>query len=136
MGTTATAQSRPLVDTRNANERESREVLLRLNQHRDRGGISTTSLITRILRPGAVREDPLTPLALRALLDEFAASCVPPIPIIELGNIGPLPPGEWSYIGGSWDCFSAGHLRLLEDAQTIAKKKSGRLLAGVWDDEV
>jgi len=107
-----------------------------LNRHKDRGGISTTSLITRIIRPEPAKEDPLTPPALQALLHDFAASCSPPIPIIELGTTGPLSSVEWSYIGGSWDCFSAGHLRLLEEAQTIAKKKGGRLLVGVWDDEV
>jgi len=137
MGTTAMVQSRQLVDTRNANERESRKALLiRLNQHRDRGGISTTSLIARILRPEVVKEVNVTAPTLRTLLDEFAASCLPSIPIIELGTTGRLPSGGWSYIGGSWDCFSAGHLRLLEDAQTISQKKGGRLLVGVWDDEV
>jgi hypothetical protein len=36
-------------------------------QQKDRNGISTTSLITRILRPEAVKEDALTSPALRVL---------------------------------------------------------------------
>ncbi len=115
---------------------QTKVTLTRSYQHRDRGGISTTSLIVCILRPEAVKEDPSTPHALRALHDEFAASCSPPIPVIEPGAAGSLSSWEWPYLSGSWDCISTGHSRLLEDAKTITQKKGGRLLVAVSDDKV
>lgn len=38
------------------------------------------------------------------------------------------------YIGGSWDCFGAGHVEFLRRAKTIAEDVI--LVVGIWSDQV
>ena len=84
-----------------------------------REGISTTSIIQRILEPDMPRPDQAP---LRNLLNAFAGSIFPLPPVIDLDSAGRceiprLGDTMVAYIGGSWDCFSAGHVEYLRWAK-------------------
>ncbi|KIM76056.1 hypothetical protein PILCRDRAFT_826705 [Piloderma croceum F 1598] len=103
-----------------------------------REGISTTSLIQRILEPGLPLPDQGP---LRNLLDVFAGSIFPPPAIIDLDS-----PGRFEfprhgdtkvvYVGGSWDCFSAGHVEYLRRSKAAVRVNGRVMLAvGLWSDK-
>ncbi|TDL28885.1 Nucleotidylyl transferase [Rickenella mellea] len=106
-------------------------------------GISTTSLIQRILRP----ELPLPDQApLISLLQAFAASSSPHLDIKDLKRghnnttfAGHSDKKKIGYIGGSWDCFGSAHVDILQEARsTLAKGRPSDgvfLIVGVYSDE-
>jgi ethanolamine-phosphate cytidylyltransferase len=103
-------------------------------------GISTTSLIERILHPSLSTSDTHS---LRPLLDAFANSCSPRPAIVDLAGPGPheilVGPSELVYIGGSWDCFGRGHVEYLRRAKEAASALGGRprlLVVGIYSDQV
>jgi hypothetical protein len=104
-----------------------------------REGISTTSLIQRILEPDLPRPDQRP---LRNLLDAFARSISPPPAIIDLDSPGPfeiprLGDTKVVYVGGSWDCFSAGHVEYLRRSKAAVRANGRVVLAvGLWSDKV
>jgi ethanolamine-phosphate cytidylyltransferase len=102
-------------------------------------GISTTSLIDRILLPETRLLAPEE--AFWKLINEFAAACSEPPPIIDLSDPNnrhdTLPrdnPRDVVYIGGSWDVFGAGHVELLRRAHQ--SRKDTYLIVGVWGEQV
>ncbi|CAE6436539.1 unnamed protein product [Rhizoctonia solani] len=101
-------------------------------------GISTTSLIDRILLPETRLLAPEE--ALWKLIDDFATSCPEPPPIIDLSDPNnrhdTLPrdnPRDVIYIGASWDVFGAGHVELLRRAHQT--RKDAYLIVGVWGEQ-
>jgi len=104
-----------------------------------RDGISTTSLIDRILLPETRLLAPEE--ALWKLIDEFAAACPDPPPIIDLSdpnNRHDTLPRDNSrdvvYIDASWDVFGSGHVELLRRAYQAREKTY--LIVGVWGEQV
>lgn len=107
-----------------------------------REGISTTSLIQRILQPDL----PLTnQKSLRDLMEVFASSISPPLRIIDAVTEdfhaipGLTSDATVAYIGGSWDCFGAGHVDYLRRAKAALKTGESQavtLVVGIWPDEV
>lgn len=98
-------------------------------------GISTTSLIDRILHPHKpcnISEEPL-----RDLLDKFAASSGG-LPVLDCtARDVRLAKGDdrhHALIYGAWDCFGAGHIELLRRARD-ALPPTSRLIVGVWTGE-
>ncbi|KAG8763704.1 Ethanolamine-phosphate cytidylyltransferase [Ceratobasidium sp. 423] len=78
--------------------------------------------------------------ALWKLIDEFAAACSDPPPIIDLSdpnNRHDTLPRDKSrdvvYIGGSWDVFGSGHVELLRRAHQT--RKDTYLIVGVWGEQ-
>ncbi|KAF8682295.1 Cytidylyltransferase-like [Rhizoctonia solani] len=101
-------------------------------------GISTTSLIDRILLPETRLLAPEE--ALWKLIDDFATSCPEPPPIIDLSDPNnrhdTLPrdnPRDVVYIGASWDVFGARHVELLRRAHQT--RKDAYLVVGVWGEQ-
>ena len=99
-------------------------------------------MIQRILEPHIVEPDQAF---LKALLDAFVLSTIPQPQVINLAHQRPWPlekpNGEIIvYVGGSWDCFGAGHLLYLgraKEALSPRESSSSCLLAvGVWSDHV
>jgi ethanolamine-phosphate cytidylyltransferase len=107
-------------------------------------GISTTSIIQRILEPNLPRPDPEP---LQKLLKAFIDSCGQPQPpmidlsITNLSSIAlPKPNPELSplkriYLAESWDCFGSAHVEYLRRAKYSCGTE-GYLVIGVWSDEV
>ncbi|KZV92525.1 Nucleotidylyl transferase [Exidia glandulosa HHB12029] len=94
-------------------------------------GISTTSLIERILHPDKPRISSEEPL--RELLRAFSQSATPNVPVLT-GEKAVLPeefPATRALTCGAWDCFGAGHVELLRRAREAG---GGSLIVGVWDD--
>ncbi|CAE6529405.1 unnamed protein product [Rhizoctonia solani] len=103
-----------------------------------RDGISTTSIIDRILLPETRLLAPEEELW--KLIDEFAATCSDPPPIIDLSdpnNRHDTLPRDNSrdvvYIGASWDVFGSGHVELLRRAHQT--RKDTYLIVGVWGEQ-
>jgi len=102
-------------------------------------GISTTSLIQQILAPDLPTPDQQP---LRDLLDIFAGSILPRPAIIDLDSTGhceiPRPKDTTLvYVGGSWDCFSAGHVEYLRRAKAALHVHGPVILViGLWSDKV
>ncbi|CAE6452800.1 unnamed protein product [Rhizoctonia solani] len=101
-------------------------------------GISTTSIIDRILLPETRLLAPEE--ALWKLIDEFSAACPEPPPIIDLSDPNnrhdTLPqdnPRDVVYIGASWDVFGSGHVELLRRAHQT--RKNPYLIVGVWGEQ-
>ncbi|KAG9104027.1 hypothetical protein FRC06_006107 [Ceratobasidium sp. 370] len=101
-------------------------------------GISTTSIIDRIVLPETRLLAPEE--ALWKLIDEFAASCTIPPPILDLSDPNnrhdtiPRDHGQdVVYIGGSWDVFGAAHVELLRRASSV--RKNAYLIVGVWGEQ-
>ena len=107
-------------------------------------GISTTSLIQRVLHPNLLDEvHMLDDTPLRQLLASFSESCNPPLFIFDAGTdrmtTGSLRGNESAYIASSWDCFCSAHVEMLKKAKDTAIKESGKessLIVGVWRDQV
>lgn len=109
-------------------------------------GISTTSLIQRILYPN--KRDLLAgtdKAKLDILMEEFVASVPYPYPVIRYDTLssehtfmairqGWPAQKKVVYIGGSWDCFGAGHVELLRRAKDVADNVL--LVVGIWSDQV
>lgn len=121
-----------------------------------REGISTTSLIDRILYPERLSDlHKADDARLRALLTLFSDSCVPRLPIVEfrslLADVNCLFLSAESvedktivvYIEGCWDCFCAAHVDVLQRARESAKASLSsdqpevnvKLVVGVDDDK-
>jgi len=107
-------------------------------------GISTTSLIQRLLLPETTNIEEPEEGNLRELLDLFVAAVPYPYPVLDHGNLlcrngletirTKWPTGKTiKYIGGSWDCFGAGHVELLRRAKEI--EGNGVLIVGLWSDQ-
>ncbi|EJD55213.1 Nucleotidylyl transferase [Auricularia subglabra TFB-10046 SS5] len=97
-------------------------------------GISTTSLIDRILHPDKPWE--IDEAALRDLLAKFAASSGD-LPVLDcaVSDIRLAKDDRpHALIYGAWDCFGAGHIGLLRRARD-ALPPSSRLIVGVWAGE-
>ncbi|EUC62270.1 ethanolamine-phosphate cytidylyltransferase [Rhizoctonia solani AG-3 Rhs1AP] len=101
-------------------------------------GISTTSLIDRILMPETRLLAPEE--ALWKLINEFSAACPEPPPIIDLSdpnNRHDTLPRDNSrdvvYIGASWDAFGSGHVEFLRRAHQT--RKNAYLIVGVWGEQ-
>ncbi|KAF8610028.1 Nucleotidylyl transferase [Ceratobasidium sp. AG-I] len=101
-------------------------------------GISTTSIIDRITLPETRLLAPEE--ALWKLINEFATSCSPPPPIIDLSDPNNrhdvLPRDNTQdvvYIGGSWDVFGSGHVELLRRASKV--RENVYLIVGVWGEQ-
>ncbi|KLO20025.1 hypothetical protein SCHPADRAFT_934648 [Schizopora paradoxa] len=115
-------------------------------------GISTTSLIDRILYPERLSDIRKADTNhLRNLLQLFSESCVPRLPVIELRSpsadvellfqSSDIGRGQEivAYIDGSWDCFCAAHVDLLQSARDATKKLFPddvivKLVVGIDDD--
>lgn len=110
-----------------------------MNNPRARQGISTTSLIQRILQPGLPRPDQ-SPL--RGLLDSFVKSISPPPATIDVSiphcpKVPRSTGATVAYIGGSWDCFGAGHVEYLRQVRAALRPNEPvMLVVGIWSDEV
>lgn len=103
-----------------------------LRTHCDSAGISTTSLIERVLHPERPRVSSEEPL--RALLHAFSQSATPAVPILAADEALPESfPNERTLVWGAWDCFGAGHVELLRRAREAG---GTALVVGVWDDAV
>ncbi|KAF8525201.1 Nucleotidylyl transferase [Hysterangium stoloniferum] len=107
-------------------------------------GISTTSLIQRLLLPETTSTEEPEQGKLRELLDLFVAAVPYPYAVLDYGNLlcgngvedirTKRPAGKTiKYIGGSWDCFGAGHVELLRRAKEI--EENGVLIVGLWTDQ-
>jgi hypothetical protein len=130
-----------VANTKSSNEREFDA--WRCNPSTDhahiREGISTTSLIQRILEPDLPRPDQRP---LRNLLDAFAGSIFPSPVIIDLDSPGRfeiprLGDTKVVYVGGSWDCFSAGHVEYLRRSKAAVRVNDRvMLVVGLWSDKV
>lgn len=143
MAKTVSLRLSPEECTKSSSERMSlalRPNKLSICTYQTREGTSTTSLIQRILRPGSPRPDQRL---LRSLLDDFTGSISPSPPIIDFGlPDGPkgIPQTEGRsviYVGGSWDCFGAGHVEYLRRAkEVLPAHKRPSLAVGIYSDEV
>jgi len=138
--TIASQRSNLAANTKSSSEREFDAWCCNSSvNHYIREGISTTSLIQRILEPDLPLPDQ-TPL--RNLLDAFAGSISPRPVIIYLDSPGRfeiprLGDTKVAYVGGSWDCFSAGHVEYLRRSKAAVRVNYCVMLAvGLWSDKV
>ncbi|KAF8588434.1 Nucleotidylyl transferase [Ramaria rubella] len=109
-------------------------------------GISTTSLIERIMRPDEWATAPTDDTRLGTLIDLFVASIPHPYPVLRYDRLSSdecciirqrwPPQKKIVYLGGSWDCFGAGHVELLRQAKNITEPENTLLVVGVWSDQV
>ncbi|KAF8531011.1 Nucleotidylyl transferase [Gautieria morchelliformis] len=108
-------------------------------------GISTTALIQRILQPSEWTLTDTDHARLENLMDLFVQAVPYTYPLIRYDTLSPNHDlvairRVWSahkkivYIGGSWDCFGAGHVELLRRAKCIADNVV--LVVGIWSDKV
>ncbi|CEL51776.1 putative ethanolamine-phosphate cytidylyltransferase OS=Schizosaccharomyces pombe (strain 972 / ATCC 24843) GN=SPAC15E1,05c PE=2 SV=1 [Rhizoctonia solani AG-1 IB] len=128
----------PVLDANGNDCYENAKKAGRYKEYPRTDGISTTSLIDRILLPETRLLAPEE--AFWKLINEFAAACSEPPPIIDLSDPNNrhdiLPrdnPRDVVYIGGSWDVFGAGHVELLRRAHQ--SRKDTYLIVGVWGEQ-
>jgi ethanolamine-phosphate cytidylyltransferase len=129
---------------------DSYAVFKRIGKHKEvkrTEGISTTSLIERVLRPDVWAPAGADNQRLEHLLDLFVKSIQSPFPVIRYEHLTSEHgcevlrqawPGQRKvvYLGSSWDCFGAGHVELLRRAKRAAAADDPFLVVGVWSDEV
>ncbi|KAJ1309732.1 hypothetical protein OPQ81_006497 [Rhizoctonia solani] len=128
----------PVLDTNGKDCYENAKKAGKYKEYPRTDGISTTSIIDRILLPETRLLAPDE--ALWKLIDEFAAACPEPPPIIDLSdpnNRHDILPRDNSrdvvYIGASWDVFGSGHVELLRRAHQA--RKDTYLIVGVWGEQ-
>jgi ethanolamine-phosphate cytidylyltransferase len=108
-------------------------------------GISTTSLIQRILCPDEWELTDTDHARLENLMDLFVAAVPYAYPVIQYDTLsseldlmvirrGWAAQKKVVYIGGGWDCFGAGHVELLRRSKSVADDVL--LVVGIWSDQV
>jgi hypothetical protein len=127
---------------RNVNERKKKYIsrcTVSLTP-KSRQGISTTSMIQRVLEPSLPNPNEEH---LKNLLDAFVGSILPTPPIIDLGNKhcqSRLPIMEdikYVYVGCSWDCFGSAHVEYLRRVKEATLSMGNcKVVVGIWSDEV
>ncbi|TFK57564.1 Nucleotidylyl transferase [Heliocybe sulcata] len=110
----------------------------RYREFRRTEGVSTTSLVQRVLEYPRLRQECGY---LDRLLEEFVESIPGPFPVVDFGSLsGAMASpfcslvGAKVYVPGSWDCFSAGHVEFLRRVKEAVTSDS-KVVVGVWSDE-